>query len=300
MILSSSPPESAHVAAGELSRQLCIPHVVDLRDGWLDEPLKPILRNSRVRRWLEGRLEKALLGSAASIFVTSDVWRELLCERMPLLTPKVTVLTNGYPRELERAAERPARPVSAGKGLELVHAGQFSGSRSSQHPNLLLQPLLDGIRQSVTRGAIRLVGSLTQTDRDCVKRFEGPFEDIGWTIECRQPIPRRELLDTLVASDGLLLLSASKAAIPSKLFEYIAARRPILAITVRDGATWRLCERLPSAFQVALDGGGRTDTVAAFLSASGTEEVDYAYPQEHSESYLREIARTAFRRITIS
>jgi hypothetical protein len=219
---------------------------------------------------------------------------------MPLLTPKVTVLTNGYPRELERAAERPARPVSAGKGLELVHAGQFSGSRSSQHPNLLLQPLLDGIRQSVTRGAIRLVGSLTQTDRDCVKRFEGPFEDIGWTIECRQPIPRRELLDTLVASDGLLLLSASKAAIPSKLFEYIAARRPILAITVRDGATWRLCERLPSAFQVALDGGGRTDTVAAFLSASGTEEVDYAYPQEHSESYLREIARTAFRRITIS
>ena len=85
-IISSSPPESAHVAASRLARKLKVPHVVDLRDGWLDEPLKLLLRTSMIRRWLEGRYETSVLKHAAAVFVSSDVWKELLCERVTLET----------------------------------------------------------------------------------------------------------------------------------------------------------------------------------------------------------------------
>jgi hypothetical protein len=99
-ILSSSPPDSAHVGAWMLSKQTGVQHIMDMRDGWLDEPLKPLLHTSALRRWLEERLESRIAHHAKAIQVTSDVWKELFDARYPHLTHKVYVLTNGYPAQM--------------------------------------------------------------------------------------------------------------------------------------------------------------------------------------------------------
>lgn len=242
-ILSSSPPESAHVGAWMLAQATGVPHIVDMRDGWLDEPLKPLLRASAFRRWQEGRLEGRILRDAKAIQVTSDVWKELLCERYPELGSTVHVLTNAYPQFVPGPQSQIDKKPN--EELVLIHAGRFLGSRLTQYPGLLLEPLLLDLSGHPVKGVIRLIGNLSDDELMLIEPFKLRFLKIGWRIECPGSMPRSELLDLLQQADGLLLLSASFAAIPSKLFEYLSASKPIFAVTDKGSATWRICEELP-------------------------------------------------------
>lgn len=247
-ILSSNPPESGHLGAWRLSRRLRVPHVVDMRDGWLDEPLRPLLRTSAFRRWSEGRAEKKILGDAAQIMVTSDPWKRLLCSRYPKLTERVHVLTNAYPLTSVVVETQP----STGREVELVHAGQFSGSDGRRTPALLLTPLLSEIKggNRNQRGVVKLYGPLTADELNMVDKFRPQYESVGWKVECPGRIARKQLLNILGTADGLLMLSTSFAGLPAKLFEYIPTRKPMFVAAKPGSAAWAVCDLLPQAVRV--------------------------------------------------
>jgi len=295
-ILSSSPPESAHVGAWMLARKLNRPHIVDMRDGWLDEPLKPILIKSALRRWLEERLEARILTNAVRVFVTSDVWRELLCQRLPIIANKTAVLTNGYPKQVE-CGEAIINSVPAEDGLVLIHAGRFSGSDRRRTPDILLAPLLNAIRKKRTRGIVRLIGPLPTEEFAEIAKYSARFEEMGWRIECPGSMPRGQLLQVLPKASGLLLISASRAAIPSKLFEYIVAHRPILVVTERNSATWQACENLPQAFLIASGGEPSRSEACDFLEVAGTPAPIGTCPEAFSEISLAELFRRYIERL---
>lgn len=281
-ILSSSPPESAHVGAWLLSRRSGVPHIVDMRDGWLDEPLKPLLMSSALRRWQEGRMEARILRDAQAIQVTSDVWKELLCKRLPDLSSKVHVLTNGYPNH----SPAPLTRVNKGPDLDLVliHAGRFLGSRLTQSPDILLEPLLKNLSLQPAKGVIRLIGLLSDDELKIIELFNPKFQSIGWRIECPGSMPRRELLTLLPQADGLLLLSASYAAIPSKLFEYIPTMLPIFVVTQKNSATWSIARCLPQAMLVDISDSMRNlffNVDGGFYKRTGS-----LIPDEFSDTIL--------------
>lgn len=286
-ILSSSPPESAHVGAWKLSRSLRVPHVVDMRDGWLDEPLKPLLQTSAFRRWQESRLEARILRDARAIQVTSDVWQKLLCKRMPELANKVTVLTNGYPLVMPEITHIESDQKDT--GLVLVHAGRFSGSDIRRSADLILQPLLEGVKNKASHGTIRLIGSLSTEELQIIERFSQPFAEKGWRIECLGNLPRHELLKLLPKADGLLLLSASYAAIPSKLFEYIPTGRPMLVVTEQGSATWRICEKLTQAVLVESDGKNSVRMTIEFLNMAGNTKISSTLPSDYTEDHMKSV-----------
>jgi hypothetical protein len=294
-IFSSSPPESAHVGARQLSKQLNVPQVVDLRDGWLDEPLKPLLRQSALRRWQEGRMEAEILSNAAAILVTSDVWKTLLCHRYSALAQKVTVLTNGYPNMPAYSQGLVSTEPSA--ALVLIHAGRFLGSRLTQSPNILLVPLLGAVRQYSLIGSVRLIGPLTDYERVLIAQFNAPFLEYGWQIECVGAVPRDELLGLLPQAHGLLLLSASGASIPSKLFEYIPTGRPILVVTERASATWKVCAKLPQAFLIDINGqeNDGADQASLFLKEASQPTGVWDCPDDYSEKCLSAVFRNIIR-----
>jgi hypothetical protein len=291
LVLSSNPPESAHVAGRRLSRVLRSRHLIDMRDGWLDEPLKPLLCSSRSRRWLEARLEASLLRKAAAILVSSSSWRQLLIQRLPEVANKVTVLTNAYPcSEQIGARSNGGKPLTPG-GLFLIHSGRFTGSQFTRSPELLLTPLLQGIEGSAHHGAIALAGMLSIDECAIVDKYQPRFNASNWSIALPGQMPRRELLASLQAASGLLLLCTYAANLPAKLFEYIQARRPILVVAKEGSATWQLCQELPQAFCVAVGASNPAGIVRAFLDASTRPNPAWACPEEHSEPYLREVLR---------
>lgn len=282
-ILSSSPPESGHVGAWILSRKTSVPHIVDMRDGWLDEPLKPLLRSSALRRWQEGRLERQILQDAKGIQVTSAVWENLLCERYPDFKLKIQVLTNGYPTNAEALlAERKER-IGSNKKL-LIHAGRFTGSDVTRTPNLLLEPLLKNLTNDSATGVIRLIGALTQDEQKQISPFEPRFKAIGWQIETPGVIPRSELLAQLPKANGLLLLSASFAALPSKLFEYIPTGLPIFVVTEKGSATWTICEHLPQATMI--DIASTANDCSLYQSNGFHKKENYLVPDIYTEKNL--------------
>lgn len=287
-VLSSSPPESPHVGASRLARSLGARHVVDMRDGWLDEPLRPILLRSRLRRWLEGIQEKRILKRAANIFVTSQVWKELLEARLPFTQGKITVLTNAYP-----AGDMSYRPIGDGETkaypqpLTLLHSGRFTGSSLSRRPRHLLGPLLQGINERTGPGELLLLGDLSTIDIADIDELAPEFQAKGWSLRIQSHVSRAESLRILQTVDGLLLLSTSYAAVPSKLFEYIPSGKPILALTPEQSAVWRIGEKLQQLF--LLDYSQKNEnwisTSADFIESARTKRYSDV-PLEFSEEHL--------------
>jgi glycosyltransferase involved in cell wall biosynthesis len=284
-VVASSPPESVHVAAAALARRLKAKLLVDLRDGWLDEPNKPFLRLLPLRRWHEGRLEARSLGQADRVLVTSEGWRRQLVRRRPEVGPKVHVLTNGYPaHDLPRGGERPAATSGV---LELLYTGQFTYSRSTQRPRLMLEPLWLAGRPGGRQGNIELVGNLSPEDLAEVDAWRARLADVGWRVGVHGPVQRNEALGRMRRADGLLLLSASDAAIPSKTFEYLPSGRPILTVTNKGGALWELGEQVPQMFlSDPRDPRGSLTRVQAFLDACANPHHDYVPPQQFTDSAL--------------
>lgn len=286
-VLSSSPPESAHIGAAILARKLKTKLIIDMRDGWLDEPLKPLLRNSRLQRWREARLEKATLQQAGKIFVTSSVWKSLLVDRLSFTQDKTEVLSNSFPPEGMFNIKQ-SRKRSANAPLRLVHAGRFTGSSLSRKISYLLEPLLIGLDDTGIHGVITLLGSLEATDLEEAKRWQPQFESKGWVIEFKEAVPREEMMSILQQADGLLLLSASQAAIPSKLFEYLTLGKPIFTVTPQSSGVWVMGETLEQLFLTDYSNPDK-QIAQSFLAASQKLTYNYKVPAQFHEKKLSKI-----------
>lgn len=286
-VISSSPPESAHIGAATLAKKIQAKLIVDMRDGWLDEPLKPLLCAFRLQRWREGRLEKRLLKQAEAVFVTSSVWKALLGDRFSFTQDKTVVLTNGCPL-LGSFNLEDTENHSKNESIRLVYAGRFTGSRLSQKVGYLLEPLLLGLGCSEIQGVVTLLGRLEAADLEEVTRWRPQFKAKGWELEVKDAVPRDKMIDLLCQADGLLLLSASQAAIPSKIFEYLSLKKPIFAATLKSSAVWKEGESLTQVFLT--DYRCPDELIAqSFISACQKPENSYEVPTQFSEENLAEI-----------
>lgn len=287
LVLASSPPESVHVAAALLAARLKLSLIVDMRDGWLDEPLKEYLGNTPLLRWWEGRLEKRILRQARQIFVTSDVWQEMLAKRLPFTEAKTTVLTNCYPQSIP-AVESIPQLLPQSEKFTLLHAGSFTNSKFNNRPGLLLERLWEGLHGVGETFQVVLQGQLSAEDLADIESWREKFEAKGAAIILRPPVTRDHLLLQLQAAGGLLLLSATRASILAKIFEYIPSRRPILAITFRDSSVWRLAKIVPQLFVVDIEDRINSHSVIGkFIAASITNRFDSVVPAKFSEEHNR-------------
>ena len=285
-VISSGPPESGHVCAARLAKRIGASLVVDMRDGWLDEPLKPLLERSRIRRWREGRLESAILRQAERIFVTSDVWKELLEKRLPFTSEKTVVLFNGFPN-LELPPAQAPKPLN--ERITLLHAGRFMHSSLKRNPRYLLEPLLKGLGRVERKGEVVLLGQLSRDDMTEVRSWRDKYAECGWNIDVEEPVPREAMMRKLMEADGLLLLSTSNAAVPSKLFEYLVTGKPVLAFTPRGSAVWRIGESIQHVSVVDYRDDDAGTAQKAFLDSCIEGVISASPPGQFRESTLSEL-----------
>jgi len=97
------------------------------------------------------------------------------------------------------------------------------------------EPLLKGFAKFVQReglGADKAALVLAGTPREEDLRHASSL-GIADYVESRPPIPYREALSVMRSADVLALVTVGDMAltVPAKLYDYLAARRPILAIT---------------------------------------------------------------------
>jgi glycosyltransferase involved in cell wall biosynthesis len=220
-VATTAAPYSAHLVGLALRRAGGPPWLADFRDEWTTNPY---LRDAYPTRWHRERnraMERAVLRRADRVVCVSEPWLAALRNQVPTAAPqKFRVLENGYD-----GAHFPEPPPPPPRRFRIVYTGMFYGHRS---PRAFLEALgrclADG---SIPRDEVEvlLVGHTGFT----AELGDVPAE-IVQVVEQR---PYAEVVD-LLREAAVLLLVIPRAGGPGnhtgKLFPYLAAGRPILAL----------------------------------------------------------------------
>jgi glycosyltransferase involved in cell wall biosynthesis len=228
-IYASAPPATCAVIADALSRRYRVPWIAEFRDLWTDNPYYD---HSEKRRKLERVWERRVLGRAAGIVTVSHPWRAHLERKFG----KPTALAmNGY--VLEDFPATPPLPASTEGAVQIVYTGGiYEGYRD---PTPLFQAIARLAPAEREQVRVDFVGASNETIRTLAQRCG--VED---RVTVGPPIPYREALRMQMRADVLLHLQwndpKEEGTISGKLFEYFAARRPVLGIGYDSGSVAQL------------------------------------------------------------
>jgi len=290
VIISSSPPESPHLAASLLARLYGKAHVMDMRDGWLDEPLRPELSIAGLRTQIEACMESRVVRAAAAIIVTSPEWRGALAERFPECRQRIHVVRNAVDHQHANPASlQPDRP------RKWVYSGRFGGSHTERSPQLLIDRLAREALASNIPIDFRFVGALTSSEVNLLNEFGSAIARTGSRVSLLGHVPHAKAIEEVQQADALLLLCASLHALPSKLFEYAATGKPIFAACREGSATWNACAGIKQAMRIGIDQPTQCTTFGEFVNGSPTAEIDPELQVEAARSQLLTLMHEAAR-----
>ena len=221
-VVTTSPLQSAHLI-GLVLRRRGLPWIAELRDGWtFDRPADtwPVTAQRR----LDEALEREVMTHADAVVCVTEPITDDLRRRFGI---EPVVITNGFDPE-ERVVADADGLLDDGRH-SLVYTGRLAHSGRS------LQPLLDGLRElrrSDPEAAARLevvfAGPLTGDEAALLRAA-----DLSGTVRAVGTLERERSLALQRAADSLLVIakgSSLRSVATAKLFEYLAARKPILVL----------------------------------------------------------------------
>ena len=232
LIYASAMPFTSLMVASILGRQYHIPWVGELRDLWTENMNYSF---PEWRREADAWLERRTLHSAKALVTVSDSFADKLREKY---SQPVAVIMNGfdpndYPLPCELLTPNPDI-------LRIVYTGAV-------YPNFQdPSPLFEALQQmGAAANSVRIVFYTRYSD---LIESQAAKYGVSHLVEIHGLVPYRQSLKTQKEADICLLLlwnnPAERGVLPAKLFEYLGARRPILAVgAVQNPAAVIVCER---------------------------------------------------------
>lgn len=230
-VYSTSTCLTSHLVAYRLRRELRVPWVADFQDPWLEgfTSRAPSALHNR----LAIKLEKLIAGAADAITVTTEFHRRLLQRKYPETASKVFVIPMGLHPEAFQGIKGDAR-----QRFTMGYFGSFYGPRS---PGPFLRGLVVALKREPLLAAETDVMFYGTFDAPARGEANGLVHDWGLERMVRLPgaVSHRVAIQSMMSSHVLLLITDGgwwgRHLVPSKLFEYLATGRPILAL-VPEGA----------------------------------------------------------------
>jgi len=230
LIFSTSPPATSHLLGYWLSKLSKKPLVVDFRDPWdLVAQDYPSTLHKRVSQALKRKILDRVKGFTA---VNRQIADELLQESPGL---KSEIISNGF----DSADFEGLNPKVSDK-FEIVYVGTFNRLHDPRPFLQAYSELLRGEEDFAQRAHFTRVGQVLGWDWNTLLK-EYNLEEWVASIDY---LPHRESLEYLLTAKVLLLTTGGKKGSPyittGKIYEYLAARKPILAIVPENGAAAQL------------------------------------------------------------
>ena len=234
VLWSTYPIATAHLIGATLHRLTGIPWIADFRDS-MTEPDYPRDRPTRaVCRWLE---RVTVEDCERAVFTAPGAIR-MYAKRYPSIPESHwSLIRNGFDEENFALAERQtAHGTRAERPLVMVHSGLLY--RSERDPRSFFAALGD-LRRAGRIDPNRLRIVLRASGDEEYHRHHIQQHGIEDIVSLEPGIPYQEALQEMLGADALLLFQASNCnhQIPAKVYEYLRARRPVLALTDPEGDT---------------------------------------------------------------
>ena len=239
-VITTSPPPSVHFVGAAVQKATGARWIADLRDPLVaTQHRRDDTAAARARQAATEQVAKLVARRADAVTCVS----EAIAEEVRGLGARgaVRVISNGCDFDDFAGLE-----YVPGKRFRITHTGSFFGKRDPR-------PFLEAFKQADLDAVARFVGDFRSTDREWAEAL-----GLGDRLELVPYAPRGESLRLQRDSEALLLLvpdagGRGKGVLSGKVYEYIAAGRPILAVVPPDGAAAALVRETGAGVVVAPD-----------------------------------------------
>jgi glycosyltransferase involved in cell wall biosynthesis len=220
-IITTSPPHSTQLIGIALKKRFPkIDWIADLRDPWTDIYYYDSFYHSLPARKIDGKYENEVLNTADRIITVGKSLKNSFCEKLPGIEAKTEVITNGYDKQDF------SRLSYVKNDLFTI---SYIGTLSDSYP---VEGFINAVGVLVKKGfnfRLRFVGSLSSHRKNQI--LSGSE---GAKIEFLPFVNHKDAVRYMLESSVLLLIipdhHSNKCIITGKLFEYLAASRPVLCI----------------------------------------------------------------------
>jgi len=272
-LITTSPPESAHLVGLLLGRSRPA-WIADFRDGWTFEPWRESFP-TRFQRGLDAWFERRVVRTAeVAVGATRPIAEDLDAR----LGANAVWIPNGSHPSLASTANVATPSVRETDAVTLVYTGTLSGEWGRSP-----EPFFRALRRVVDERpaqAIKLLhaGRLTTEERALVAEsgLDTTFTHLG-TLDRVEVVKLQRSADVLV-----LITSRNRSEATSKIFEYLAARRPILALA-QDNEAARIIDETNSGITVAPDD---VEAIAAALRATANGDLARNFAPKGVERFI--------------
>jgi glycosyltransferase involved in cell wall biosynthesis len=231
-IVTSGPPHSLHLIGRGLKKRLAVPWIADFRDAWTEIEFFEKLMLSKWANRRHHKLERAVLAEADISLVTADYWPELYAKRG---ARRVEVLLNGYDEN-----DFPTPRPSTAEAFIISHVGTLAFDRNPMALWEALSELCDESEAFSKLLRIHFAGKTDSMVKESINKLGmgDKMKDYGY-------ISHEEAVMMMCTSPLLLLLinkseQNAMGRVPGKVFEYMAAIRPILCLGPEDSSISRI------------------------------------------------------------
>jgi glycosyltransferase involved in cell wall biosynthesis len=247
VVLTTSPPSSVHLVGAAVKRATGARWVADLRDSLVAHQHR---RAERVLVRLKEQGEHQVAGLVARYADAVVTAAEAIADEARALEPRSRVVTIANGCDFDDFAGLAHTPSAR---FRITHAGSFFGKRDPR-------PFLTALAESGLDIVARFAGDFRPADREWAQRL-----GLGDRLELIPYLPRRRSLELQRDSEALLLLipdagGRGRGVLSGKVFEYLAAERPILAAVPPEGAAAGLIRETGAGLVAAPDDVGAIRT----------------------------------------
>lgn len=220
-IITTGPPHSVHLIGQKLKQEFAQLHwLADFRDPWTNISYHNQLKMNEATKQKHKHLEKEVLDAADQLIVTSF---QTQMEFQAKTNTPVALITNGFePTDISTENELT-------DNFSLLHIGSLQKGRNPRVLWEVLKELSDEDKKFHEFLELQLIGSISDEIRQSIKHY-----DLKKYSYYNPQISHQESLEMQHKSMMLLLIEENtqqkSGIIPAKFFEYLNAKRPIIAI----------------------------------------------------------------------
>jgi len=288
IIYSRSSPISSAIMAYYLQKELKVPWIMHLSDPWT---LDPDHIYNKSKKWNE-IMEKNCFMSATKISFTSHKTIELYKRKYPLLQDKFIFSPNVFDND---DVEKDNNFIFKNK-IKIVFTGGLVGNRTAEPFLKSLLIIKNKYPYILEDFEIVFAGGLDRVNKNIFEKYQNLVTHIG-KISYKQALKLQKEADILLLIDTEFKNEDDALFFPSKLLDYMIAKRRILAITDKDGTSWKFIEGKYGDCFIHSDTIGISNKLIEIWHKWKNKEdnyfthnaIDYKYSSEYNAQKLIEI-----------
>lgn len=226
-VITTGPPHSMHLIGLGLKKNMPnIPWVADFRDPWTNIDFYKELNLTWLADNIHHRLEKKVIRNADSMVTVSTGWKADFEKMKP---KRIVMISNGYDESDVQQVN-----IDLDKKFSISHIGTLNAARNPQTVWKVLSEICIENPDFKNNLQIQLVGKVDFSVLEAIRNYglHDQLLKINY-LSHSEAIAKQQSSQLL-----LLLINQSPNAngiLTGKFYEYLASKRPILAVGPTDG-----------------------------------------------------------------